>query len=188
MSHGHSEKEYSLFQVASNLFGACLIAGAIIAGLYYYTAPIAQEKAELLKQASMQALVPTAEEFDPIQGQKEWFEAKKGNQTIAYVVPGESKGFGGEIKMLVAVDTQGKVINYDILKHNETPGLGDGANLPPFKQQFPGRSANLLEVTKDPTDKEKIQAMTGATISSRAVTKGIKEADEKVIAFVGGKK
>lgn len=188
MSHGHQEKEYSLFQVASNLFGACIISGAIIAGVFYFTAPIAVEKAELLKQQSMQALVPSAEEFDPIKGQKEWFEAKKGNEIIAYVVPGESKGFGGEIKMLVAVDPKGKVLSYDILKHNETPGLGDGANLPPFKKQFPGRSVELLEVTKDPNDKEKVHAMTGATISSRAVTKGIKEADEKVIAFVGGKK
>jgi electron transport complex protein RnfG len=53
---------------------------------------------------------------------------KKGGKTIAYVVPGETKGYGGAVVLLVAVDTEGKVIDYTCTnKHNETPGLGDKA-------------------------------------------------------------
>ena len=50
-----------------------------------------------------------------------------------------------------------------------------------------GRKSENLEVTKDPSKTDQIQAMTGATISSRAVTKGVKEAVEQYTQFAGGK-
>ena len=80
-----------------------------------------------------------------------------------------------------------KVIDYNILEHNETPGLGDNAQKPSFRKQFAGKGADHLVVTKDPADKEDIQAMTGATISSRAVVLGVKQAVEEVAALQGGK-
>jgi len=78
------------------------------------------------------------------------------------------------------------VLDFNILEHNETPGLGDNAQKPAFRKQFAGKGAELLEVTKDPSNKENIQAMTGATISSRAVTKGVREAAEKAAALAKG--
>ncbi len=93
---------------------------------------------------------------------------------MAYIVPSESKGYGGKIKMLVAVTADSKVIDFSILEHNETPGLGDNAQKPEFRQMFAGKGADKLTVTKDPANKDNIQAMTGATISSRAVTKGVR--------------
>ena len=76
-----------------------------------------------------------------------------------------------------------KVIDFSILEHNETPGLGDNAQKPAFRQMFAGKGADKLEVTKDPNNKDNIQAMTGATISSRAVTKGVREAVEAVAVY-----
>jgi len=187
MSAEHTEKNYSIFQIAMNLTAACFVSGAIIAGTYFVTHPIAEKKAAILKQDAMKALVKDADNFKEISGKTEWFEAQKGGETIAYVVPSESKGFGGAIKMLVAVSKEGKVVGYDIIAHNETPGLGDNANKEPFKGQVIGKEAEKLEVTKDPSKTDNIQAMTGATISSRAVVKGIKEAVEQVVEFAGGK-
>ena len=88
--------------------------------------------------------------------------------------------------MLVAVTADKKVIDFTILEHNETPGLGDNAQKPAFRQQFAGKGEELLEVTKDPANKDNIQAMTGATISSRAVVRGVKQAVETVAAITGG--
>jgi electron transport complex protein RnfG len=187
MSAEHVEKHYSIFQIAMNLTAACFVSGAIIAGTYFVTAPIAAQKAIVLKNNAMKALVKDAESFKVVDGKKEWFAAQKGGKTIDYVIPSESKGFGGAIKMLVAVTPDGKVIDYDILVHNETPGLGDNANKPAFRGMFKGKTADKLEVTKDPSKTDNIQAMTGATISSRAVTKGVKEAVEQVVEFAGGK-
>ncbi len=181
---GHSTKQYSILEIAMNLFAACMISGVIIAITYYFTAPIAAEKAEMLKIQAMQALVKEADTFVPVPDKPQWFVARKGDTTIAYVVPGESKGFGGEILMLVAVSPEGKELDFDILKHNETPGLGDLANKEPFKSRVRGKTPDHLKVTKDPTQTEDVQALTGATISSKAVLKGVREADEEVIAYL----
>ena len=171
--------EHSIVKIASNLAMACFISGLVIGAVYYVTAPVAAQKAEEMKQESMRSLVAEADSFADIPGEEGCFAAQKDGRTVAYIIPSESKGYGGRIKLLVAVDTEGKVLDFNILEHNETPGLGDNAQKPAFRNQFAGKGAELLEVTKDPSNKENIQAMTGATISSRAVAKGVKEAAEK---------
>ena len=139
MSAEHVEKKYSIFQIAMNLTAACFISGAIIAGTYYVTAPIAAQKAIMLKNDAMKALVKDADNFKTVDGKKDWYAAQKSGKTIAYVVPAESKGYGGAIKMLVAVTTDGKVIDFNIISANETPGLGDNASKPKFRDQFNGK-------------------------------------------------
>jgi electron transport complex protein RnfG len=188
MSAEHTEKEYSIFQIAVNLMLACFVSGLVIATVYFFTAPIALKNAEKAKMDSMAALVTNADKFVPIEGQEEWFEATKGGATIAYVVPSEVKGYGGKIELLVAIAPDGKVIDYTILKANETPGLGDKAGKEPFKSQIIGKTAEALVVTKDPSNKDNVQAMTGATISSKAVTLGVQNAVKEVDEFVGGSK
>lgn len=181
------EKEYSIFQVAMNLAAACIISGVIIAATYFVTAPVAIRKNEEIKKQAMQALVKDADSFKAIEGKVDWFTAEKEGKVIAYVVPGESKGFGGAIKLLIAISTEGKVIDFNILAHNETPGLGDNASKDPFRKQFKGKLAQSLIVVKDPANVNNIQAMTGATISSVAVTNGVEHAVEEVLAYKGGK-
>jgi Na+-translocating ferredoxin:NAD+ oxidoreductase subunit G len=187
MSDTHIKKQDSTFKIAINLILACLISGLIIGIVYFITAPIAAEKSEMLKQQAMKDLVKDAETFKEVPDKDQWFAAEKDGKVIAYVVPSESKGYGGAIKMLVAVTSDGRVIDYNILSANETPGLGDNAAKEPFKSQFKEKQAEALTVVKDPSNKENIQAMTGATISSKAVTKAVKEAVETVVQFTGGK-
>ena len=183
----HTTKQYSILQIALNLTATCFISGAIIAGTYAVTNPIAVKQAAISQTNAMKSLVQTADDFKTISGKTGWYEATQGGKLIAYVIPGETKGYGGTIKMLVAITPEGKVINYDILSANETQGLGDKAAKEPFKKQFVGKGAEDLIVTKDPSNTKNIQSMTGATISSKAVTKGVKEAVEEVVQFVGGK-
>lgn len=183
-----AENEHGIFRIASNLAGACLISGLVIGAVWYVTAPVAAEKAEAMKQESMRSLVADAESFEEIEGEAGCFAARQGGKTVAYIVPAESKGYGGRIKLLVAVTAEGQVIDFSILEHNETPGLGDNAKKPEFRQQFAGKRADKLEVTKDKANTENIQAMTGATISSRAVTLGVKQAAEKAAALAKGGK
>jgi Na+-translocating ferredoxin:NAD+ oxidoreductase subunit G len=184
---GHETKNFSMFAIVSNLAMACIVSGLIIALTYYFTAPVAAQKSELLKTQSMQALVADADKFEAVKDKAEWFAAEKGGKTVAYVVPAETKGFGGVMKLIVAVTPDGKVVRYDILSHNETPGLGDNALKPAFKNQFTDKTSKDLVVVKDPSLKDNIQAMTGATITSRAVVKAVKEAVDEVTAYTGGK-
>ena len=187
MEGAHVNKEYSIFQIAINLIITCLVSGLIIGLVYYFTAPIAAEKKEISKQESMRSLVSDADNFKAVPDKEQWFTAEKDGKIIAYVVPGESKGYGGQIKMLVAVKPDGEVIDYSITTSNETPGLGDNASKEPFKNEFKGKKEANLTVTKDASDKDDIQAMTGATISSRAVTLAVKNAVHEVTDFTGGK-
>lgn len=186
MSKAYEDKEYSVFQIAFNMAMACIISGSIIGITYFFTAPIAKSEAEKLKQQAMQNLVTDASEFRPIADKHEWFEAKKGTETIAYIVEGTGKGFGGEIEMLVAISLDGKVIDYTVLKHNETPGLGDKGDSSPFKDHIKGKGIEGLEVVKGPSE-DKVQALTGATITSRAIVNGLNDVVEEVMAYKEGK-
>jgi len=186
MSAGHDDNS-SIFKIALNLAIACLVSGLIIAGVNFVTADAAVQKAAEMKNASMKALVQDADKFNPVEGREGWYKAEKNGKDIAYVVPSESKGFEGHMQLLVVVTDDGKVLNYDIISHKETPGLGDKANHEPFKSQFIGKTLENLQVVKDPSEKDKIQAMTGATISSKAVTAAVKKAVEEVVEFTGGK-
>ena len=171
-----SESHNSIIKIASNLMAACFISGLVIGAVYFVTAPVAAQKAVERKENALRELVPEADHFAEIDGQDGWYRAEKGGQAIGYIVPSHTKGYGGDIKLLVAVTPDAHVIDYKILAHNETPGLGDNASKEPFRSKLRGKAADHLIVTKDKNNTEDVQAMTGATISSRAVTRGVKEA------------
>ena len=181
------EQNDSIFKVGINLTLACLLSSAVIAGTYALTAPVAAKSQIALDNKARKELVADAEDFKAIDGKAGWYAALKDGQVIAYVVPAESKGYAGAINMLAAIAADGKVIDYAIVSYKETPGLGDKAEKPAFRKQFAGKVAEDLEVVKVHSEKN-IQALTGATITSRAVTKGIKEAAEKVTEFTANQK
>ncbi|MEA4816596.1 MAG: RnfABCDGE type electron transport complex subunit G [Lachnospiraceae bacterium] len=85
-----------------------------------------------------------------------------------FVVNVDTNGFGGTISMMVGIDTEGTITGLRILSLSETPGLGAKATDSSFYEQFTGMSGDLA-VTKDGGD---VQAITSATITSRAVTSG----------------
>ena len=87
-------------------------------------------------------------------------------------------GFGGPIRMMVGFDAEGNVLGYEILEHQETPGLGSHMvhwfkNAAKAGQNIIGRQAGNLTVSKDGGD---VDAITAATITSRAFLKGINQA------------
>jgi electron transport complex protein RnfG len=84
--------------------------------------------------------------------------------------------------VLLAVDTACRIKRMSVLSHAETPGLGDEIEAGWFKNQFAGKSSAQMMVIKSPTQ-ENIQAISGATISSRAVTEdAVKSALEFLVA------
>ncbi len=69
------------------------------------------------------------------------------------------------------------VSGIDIIKHSETPGLGAKADQPAFKDQFKGKPTEDLVVVKTgASSDEEIDSISGATITSRAVTNAVNEA------------
>jgi len=103
------------------------------------------------------------------------------NQTIGWVFPGKGQGFADRIELLVAVDAQAQhIVGISVLKQSETPGLGDYITKlsEPFRMAYASGKLNTGKaiIVRKPTEnpdplKNEVEAISGATISSEAVTK-----------------
>jgi len=120
--------------------------------------------------------IKVKDEATGVEKEVTFYPAKdKSGRLIAVAVGNVSKiGYGGDIKLVVGIDIDGKIRDYRILSYAETPGLGTKATESPFKDQFKGRSLKntKFKVKKDGGD---IEAITGATITSRAITSVLAE-------------
>ncbi len=133
-------------------------------------------------QNALAKVITDADTFNKIDHSLEVYEAKKGENTVGYCVKTLPSGYGGEITMIVGVGTDGIVKGVSITSMNETPGLGALAQKDNFLNQFTGKGGNLA-VSKDGG---KIEALSGATVTSRAVTSGVNEAVAAVKELTGG--
>ncbi len=96
-------------------------------------------------------------------------------KTIGYVFITKSTGYGGNISTMTGIDTNGKVTGVEFLEISETVGLGMNAQKQSFKNQFVGLIKGIGVSKNTPADNE-IKALTGATITSKATTKGVNTA------------
>lgn len=96
-----------------------------------------------------------------------------------YTAEGTCKdGYGGDITLMVGFKRDKKtVISYKVLAASETPGLGMKLKTPEFADQFKGKDGRALKVKKDGGE---IEAITSATITSRAVCRAIADAQSKL--------
>ena len=103
-----------------------------------------------------------------------------GNIVSYAIVGSDGSGYGGDIELMVGFSPDGKVINYRQLKANETPGLGTKLMSEEFSGQFSSKSAPF-KVTKDGGN---IEAITSATVTSRAVCAAVNRAAKEINAFL----
>ena len=176
-----------------------LVAGACLGGVYEMTkAPI--DAANLAaKEAAYRTVFPDAASFDAGDladkipaaneeiaglgyGKVSVDEAVTANDAsgaaAGYVVTATSNdGFGGAITVSVGIQSDGTVNGIEFLTLAETAGLGMNAQKPEWKGQFAGKKADVFSVTKDgASSDEQINAISGATITSRAVTNAVNAA------------
>jgi electron transport complex protein RnfG len=148
-----------ILKLASILAIFCVISAGGLAYVYLFTQPKIELNARFEIEKAKQEVLP---------------ESGKGR-----AISVSPKGYSGPIDMLVGIDPQGKVSGLKILTHRETPGLGGNIVKPKFLDQFKGKTLN------DPIEPKKdIDAVTGATISTRAVCKGVRQA----LDHAGGEK
>ncbi len=86
-------------------------------------------------------------------------------------------GYGGNIRLMIAIDAKGHLMGAEVLEHHETPGLGDYVAKKKWLQQFKNNKNKHFRIQKDGGD---ILYRAGATISARAVTNAISRAVEFV--------
>lgn len=169
------------------LLAITAIAAAALGTVYEATKePIALAKAQK-QEAAIKAVVPQFDN-DPIAESQAYevdggivkiFPAKQGDKAVGYAIETFTmNGFSGLIRIMVGIDTDNNIINFSVLEHKETPGLGSK-----MQEWFTNNGdirglnakTNKLSVSKDGGD---VDAITAATISSRAffdaIQRGIK--------------
>lgn len=171
-----------ILKIAISLGIIYVIGGLMLAFVYSKAAPIVYIKEKKEKEAALRKMMPEAEQIDllgkwqPHEKEAEYYIAKKGKEGIGYIVQGFGKGYSSYINILVSLDKDFTIEKVNILGHAETPGLGDEIEKDYFLNQFSGKGINNLIIIKGETQ-DKIQAISGATISSRAVTEdGVRNA------------
>lgn len=162
------------------LFVICVVASALLGGTNMLTEDkIATIEAEAKVQA-MQTVMADAVSFSEEAQASEtvaYCEALDADgNVIGYAFTVSENGYGGEIKIMVGVNTDGTVRKLAVLSaDNETPGLGLNIKKDSFLDQFIGK-VNGIAVNKNAPGENEIQALTSATISSSAVTRAVNAA------------
>ena len=168
------KKEAGPAQLVVTLFLISAICAVLLGLVNNITAgPIAAAN-EAATNAAMQAVLP-ADSYEQVEytGGNALVTAVYKAGDAGYVVQVAPSGFGGNLDVMVGVGADGTCTGVSIISHAETSGLGANATKEDFRAQFVGK-ANVA-VTKDGGD---IAALTGATITSRAVCDGVNAAIE----------
>lgn len=174
-----------------------LVAGVALGGVYEITKdPIAkqeaQAKAEAYEQVFTDAAAFEAVEMDDTltktirdQLDQEGYKAQsieevmraedQSGETLGYAFAVvTSEGYGGDIRFSMGVQNDGTLNGISILSIGETAGLGMNADTSAFKDQFVGKQVEKLQYTKNgATQDDEINAISGATVTTNAMTNGV---------------
>lgn len=177
--------ESSLKNMVLVLFTITLLSSAAVGGVYMLTKePIAQAKVAAVNDALKQVLpeyeATTSQDIEVNALPIKVHTATVADKAVGYAVESISKnGFGGEVRLMVGFDTEGTILNINVLEQKETPGLGtkmaDEGNVLLASLKDKNAAQINLTVKKDGGD---IDALTAATISSRAYAEAVAVAYE----------
>lgn len=175
-----------------SLFVICLVVTALLAVTNMLTAPQIQKLSKETEDKTKAEVLASADEFsDALTVSADgndytYYEGTASGDTIGYVFKTSAKGYGGDIDLMVGIDTSGKVTGVSILSISETAGLGMNAKNESFINQYIGKSGTI-GVSKNGASDTEIQALTGATITSTAVTSAVNTA-LSLYSQIGGEK
>ena len=174
-----------------------LVAGVALGGVYEITKdPIAKQEAQAKAEAYEQVFTDAAAfeevEMDDTliqtirdQLDQEGYKAQsieevmraedQSGETLGYAFTVvTSEGYGGDIQFSMGVQNDGTLNGISILSIGETAGLGMNADTPAFKDQFVGTQVEKLQYTKNgATQDDEINAISGATVTTNAMTNGV---------------
>lgn len=178
------KKESGVKTVLLPALALFLIAGVsafLLAVVNNATKPIIEQREKDDTAAAMAVVAKDADSFSDEKtvttqnGDIVYYEALDGSGNInGYVFTTYGSGYGGEIAVMTGIDSSGAITGIQLLSINETPGLGMRAQNEDFLNQYVGKSGAL--VLSKTASGDEIQALTGATITSKAVTGAVNNA------------
>lgn len=180
-----------MFKLGLNLLIISAVAALLLALTNSVTAKTIAQRSEQANAEARKLVLSSAQDFEEVKDVKtdntkgievaEIFEAKDASgNTVGYTLKVLPSGYGGEIELMVGIDSaNGQVSGINVVSNSETAGLGAKSTDPEFSDQYKGKPLEELSVIKNgtPGDTE-IKAISGATITSTAVTNGVDAAIE----------
>lgn len=179
-------KKSDIFNIVKTgliLFLITGIAAFVLSVVNSATEPIITENNREKREAAMKKVMPEADSFEEngidCSGTEEKigavYAAKRSGEVIGYVVIAEPNGYNGAVTTVVGVDKAGTVTGVDITSQSETAGLGANCTKDEFKDSFKGKTDGIT-VVKSGAKNNQIDALTSATITSKAVVRGVNAA------------
>ncbi|MBQ9566041.1 MAG: RnfABCDGE type electron transport complex subunit G [Synergistaceae bacterium] len=172
-------------RLGGTLFAVTAVTGLILGYVEFETRKAIERTHAEAKAEALRNVMPEAESFKAVEmtapddAIADVQEALSGAERVGYCLTVQSKGYGGLVGFVVGVTNKGTVRAINILSHSETPGLGAKSTEPEFYGQFENRAKLPLKVVKGTAEAEdEISAISGATITSNAVTSGVNAAVE----------
>lgn len=159
-----------IFKPVAALVCICLAVTALLAYINSVTAPIIKSADEKAASQARVEVLPEAKGFKLMKTDKlpecvtEVYKAENG---AGYVFMLTVKGYGGDMNLICGINSDGKIEKTKTLTHSETSGLGSKTAEEPYKKQYVGKTEDSLK---------EVDAISGATISSTAYMKAIKDA------------
>lgn len=175
---------------AVSLFVICLVVTALLAVTNKFTQPRIEKLAADTENKTKAEVLSSADSFSEaqtyeLQGvQYEYYEGLASGEKAGYVISTSAKGYGGDIDVMVGIGNDGRVTGVSILSISETAGLGMNAKNDSFLSQFNGLSGEI-GVAKNNAKDNDIQALTGATITSKAMVQAVNTALQ-IYSGIGG--
>lgn len=165
------------------LFTITAVTGLILGGVHSLTREPIRAAGERVKAEALTATLPGAIDFKKIEikGEsgmiREINEGISGDAVVGYNFTVITKGYGGMIEFVIGISSDGVIKGMKILSHTETPGLGAKAAEPNFADKFILKRAPSVTVVKGPAGRDnEIQAISGATRTTKAVASGVNAA------------
>lgn len=159
----------------------CIIASGLLAGMNLLTRARIIAQAHEEEMASLREVVPQGDRFEAVKSgasREELLYYKaydKEGRFIAVAFKALGKGYSSAVETIAGMTKDGVITAIKILSHNETPGLGAKIVKPAFTAGFSN---------KNPGELSNVQAISGATISSRAVINSVKNKAEEIKALI----
>lgn len=157
----------------------CLVITAALAVTNNFTAPVIAKASAERAEAARSEIIPEAEGFELLEAENLPGTVKEVYTTTndcGYIFMLTTMGYGGNMDLICGMDNDGRIIAVKTLKHSETKGMGSKTTEEPFRSQFTGKDKNL----------EGVDAITGATISSKAYLGAINDAFTAFDLVAGG--
>ncbi len=163
-------KKPSMLRSTAVLGLVCLVAAALLGTAYVLTEQKIEEQQEIILQQNLKQVLPEAERFEE---KDDYYVATNDGEIVGYAALSTGSGYGGPITVLVGIDLENTITGVRIMKQTETPGLGANAVNPEFYSQFNNITQEEVKLARDGG---RIDAITGATITTDAIIDAVRQA------------